>query len=514
MIRFLLTTVLVFATGAAQTAPAKHKVFFNRFRLQELSIMIADADGRNERPLVPHGTLEYSPSYSADGKWVVFTKETAGLSDIYRIHPDGSGLERLTDDPAFDDQGVLSPDGRTLAFISTRGSGTANLWLLDLAARKYTNLTKTQGGNFRPAWSPDGAWIAFSSDREGTTGTNPGRWELLQSTGVYVMRPDGTGLRRITRPGGFAGSPAWSPDGQTILFYETDEVGAYMAKTARSRTEFVSVDVSSGKRTLYTASNETKLSPKFLSGGRIGYAVRSATAAEEGIKIWNPDLRVVDVVKGAVRGPSWAPDGAHVVYERVLRRAMTQHFIPTASIDPEFELYLSEPFATFSPDGTQLLYSQDSNDGMDTADTSIQIMNADGSGKRTLYHEAGSSAFDPNWSPDGSVVLFSIGRYFRAPGIPPSKIVNHQAGRHWLHADRRRRRQQRFSHLVARRQAHRLQAWQTSCAPHTGGWDPHAVDVWCPLRQFSQVATARRSHPVHERSRWPLRLVHHASRWD
>ena len=161
MIRFLLTTLLTFATGFAQTAPAKHKVFFNRFRLQELSIMIADADGRNERPLVPHGTLEYSPSYSADGKWVVFTKETAGLSDIYRVHPDGSDLEKLTDDPAFDDQGVLSPDGRTLAFVSTLGSGTANLWLLELASRKYTNLTGSQTGNFRPAWSPDGAWIAF-----------------------------------------------------------------------------------------------------------------------------------------------------------------------------------------------------------------------------------------------------------------------------------------------------------------------------------------------------------------
>ena len=278
MIRLLLATLLTVVTGFAQTAPAKHKVFFNRFRLQELAIMIADADGRNERPLVPHGTLEYSPSYSADGRWVVFTKETAGLSDIYRIHPDGSDLEKLTDDPAFDDQGVLSPDGRTLAFISTRGSGTANLWLLDLAARKYTNLTRNQGGNFRPAWSPDSAWIAFSSDREGTPAVNPGRWELLQSTGIYVMRPDGTGLRRVTGPGGVAGSPAWSPDGKTILFYETDEVGAYMAKTARSRTEFVSVDVAGGKRTLYTASNQTKLSPTFLSGGRVR-AFRNRTAS-------------------------------------------------------------------------------------------------------------------------------------------------------------------------------------------------------------------------------------------
>ena len=111
----------------------------------------------------------------------------------------------------------------------------------------------------------------------------------------------------------------------------------------------MSVEVSSGKRTQYTASNQTKLSPKFLSGGRIGYAVRSATAVEEGIKIWHPDLRVVDVVKGAVRGPSWAPDGAHLVYERVLKKAMTEHFIPTGSIDPEFELYLSEPLPRSRP---------------------------------------------------------------------------------------------------------------------------------------------------------------------
>ena len=102
---------------------------------------------------------------------------------------------------------------------------------------------------------------------------------------------------------------------------------------------------------------------------------------------------------------------------------MTQHFIPTGSIDPEFELFLSEPFATFSPDGTQLLYSQYANDGMSTSDTSIEIMNADGSSKRTLYRHTGASAFDPNWSPDGSLILFSIGRYFRAPGIPPAQIA-------------------------------------------------------------------------------------------
>jgi TolB protein len=420
--KVLLTTFLSLAAGFAQSVPPTHRILFNRFRMPEIEIMIADADGKNERILAPHGEIEYSPSYSSDGKWVVYTQERSGLSDIYRIHPDGSGLERLTNDPAFDDQGALSPDGRFLAFISTRGSGTANLWLLELATKKYKSLTSGQAGNFRPAWSPDGAWIAFSSDRDATPGVYPGQWETLQSTGIYIVRPDGNGLRRVTKPGGVAGSPSWSADGKRILFYETDETGAFLAKSARSRTELASVDVATGERTQYTASNETKLSPKWLSGGRISYAVRGG-GANEGIKIWQPDRRVASVVTGTVRNPSWAADGTHLVYERVLKPAITEHLIPTASCDPAFELFLSEPFASFSTDGKQLLYSQYSSGGTGAGDTSIEIMNANGTQKHTLYYEKGIAAYDASWSPAGDTILFSVGRYFRSPGLPAAQIA-------------------------------------------------------------------------------------------
>lgn len=426
MRKSLLTTLLCLAAGFAQTAPGRHRILFNRFRMPEIEIMIADGDGKNERVLAPHEGIEYSPSYSADGKWVVFTGERGGLSDIYRIHPDGTGVERLTDDPAFDDQGVLSPDGRSLAFVSTRGSGTANLWLLDLSTRKCRALTSGQAGNFRPAWSPDGAWIAFSSDRDATPGVFPGQWETLQSTGIYLVRPDGSGLRRLTKPGGVAGSPAWSADGKRILFYETDEVGAFLAKSARSRTELVSVDVDTGERRQHTASNDTKLWPKWLPGGRIGYAVRGGGASggtNEGIKIWYPDRRIVPVVSGAVRNPSWAADGGRLVYERVLKPATTEHLLPTASRDPEFELLLSEPFPSFSADGRRLLYSQYANGGTGAGDTSIEIMNADGSDQRTLYHEKGAAAYDASWSPGGDTILFSVGRYFRSPGLPAAQIA-------------------------------------------------------------------------------------------
>ena len=93
-----------------------------------MTLHIADADGKRERPLLSSPNLDYAPSFSSDGQWVVFTSERDGQAEIYRVHPDGSGLERLTDHPAFDDQASLSPDGKTLAFVSTREGGTANLW--------------------------------------------------------------------------------------------------------------------------------------------------------------------------------------------------------------------------------------------------------------------------------------------------------------------------------------------------------------------------------------------------
>lgn len=258
-------------------------------------------------------------------------------------------------------------------------------------------------------------------------GTFPGQWEVLQSTGIYIVHPDGTALRRVTRQGGVAGTPSWSADGKRILFYETDETGAYLAKSGNSWTELVSVDVSSGERRQYTASNEVKLWPQFLSGGRIGYAIRgnysqTGDRTKASIPIWNPDRRVVSVVEGHVRNPIWGPAGK-LVYERVIHLATTEHLIPTFSRDPEFQLVLSEPFPSFSPDGRQLIYSQYGNNGVNAGDTSLEIMDAEGQGKRRLYYEKGSSSYDANWSPAGDRILFSVGRYFRSPGLPPAQIA-------------------------------------------------------------------------------------------
>ena len=169
-------------------------ILFSRLAPSEARLFISNADGSGERVLTQSGTLDYNPVWSPSGDWIVFTSERAGSADLYRIHPDGTGLERLTDDPAYDDQGSPSPDGKQVVFVSTRAAGRANLWLLEVGTRKARPLTSGDGGDFRPAWSPDGKWIAFSSDRGSSLPPAKGRWERLQLVDIYLIRPDGTVL--------------------------------------------------------------------------------------------------------------------------------------------------------------------------------------------------------------------------------------------------------------------------------------------------------------------------------
>ena len=66
--------------------------------------------------------------------------------------------------------------------------------------------------NYRPVYSPDGQWLAFTSNRGGN-------WDL------YVMRPDGTGLRQVTSHAGKDDHAAWSPDSRELAFVSTRDGG-------------------------------------------------------------------------------------------------------------------------------------------------------------------------------------------------------------------------------------------------------------------------------------------------
>lgn len=105
-------TFLVFFL-ATMTSEAADRILLTRIGPSQAALMLSNSDGSGEVALTK-GTLDYNPSWSADGRWIAFTSERDGSADLYRMHADGSGVERLTDDPSYDDQ-AFSPDGEQVS---------------------------------------------------------------------------------------------------------------------------------------------------------------------------------------------------------------------------------------------------------------------------------------------------------------------------------------------------------------------------------------------------------------
>ena len=117
------------------------------------------------------------PTFSPDGKRIAFSGGVGGITDVYVINTDGSGLRRLTNDRNADVQPQWSPDGKTIAFASDRGPQTDfgllrfspwQIALIDVESGRVEVPAGQDGLNLNPMWAPDGRSIAYVSDRTGT----------------------------------------------------------------------------------------------------------------------------------------------------------------------------------------------------------------------------------------------------------------------------------------------------------------------------------------------------------
>lgn len=178
-------------------------------------------DGSEFDKLTSDRSIAISPNWSPDGKKIAYSSMTTfikkdgsktGNTSLY-VYDINSNKRVLTSyRPGQNSGAVFSPDGKSIYLAMSMGSGSADIYKINLAGDILNRLTKGPAGaiNVEPSLSPDGSKIAFSSERGGRPM-------------IYVMNSDGSNLKRLTFQGEYNSSPSWSPDGKKIAFAGQDQ---------------------------------------------------------------------------------------------------------------------------------------------------------------------------------------------------------------------------------------------------------------------------------------------------
>jgi TolB protein len=176
-------------------------------------IYLIDFDGFNLRRLTHDNTLNLSPAWSPDGKWIIYTSYAAHNPDLIMIDTAGERRQTLHRLPGLNAAPSWSPDMQRIALVLSRDQNS-EVYTLDKDSN-LERLTRHFNIDTSPSWSPDGKNIAFTSDRSGTGAPQ-----------IYIMDSVKGDLAKVTRisfGSTYNDNPAWSPNGDQIAY--TSRVG-------------------------------------------------------------------------------------------------------------------------------------------------------------------------------------------------------------------------------------------------------------------------------------------------
>ena len=310
------------------------------------SIWIVPVDGRPPVRVTEGTSLDASPQWSPDGRFLYFVSDRGGSLDVYRVRVDRRGAPvgapvRVT--TGLEAQTItLSPDGTRLAYARLRSS--SNIWSIPVPRAGTVSaaaaLPVTSGDQTieQVDVSADGRWLAFDSDRSG-------------NADIYKQPVSGAEAIQLTTDSAGDFSPVWSPDGGRIAFHS----------------------LRNDNRDLFT-----------MNADGTGLVQRSSSPRHE-------------------LDPGWAPDGNAIVAEVIDTGAAGEWSFVIVPVNGAAGGVRDVPakgdFAEWSPTGDLIAYH--AADGM-------RVISPDGGPTRLVASNAadGTEAFYAAWSPDGTVLYY------------------------------------------------------------------------------------------------------------
>ncbi|MGH9519517.1 MAG: peptidase S41, partial [Terriglobales bacterium] len=340
------------------------------------------------------------PSLSPDGSQVAFAAESA----IWTAPAAGGAARLLISSAATESRPLYSPDGKWLAFDSTR-TGNGDIYLFELASGHLTRLTWDDSMDALDGWSPDSQWVYFSSNSHNVGGMND----------IYRVRTTG-GTPMIVTSERYESEydAAAAPSGQ-ITFCSVGEMALSQwwrkGEAHIDQTEIWNVDPATMKYTKLVAGGAKQIWPMWTPDGRILYFMSDRNGAEN---IWmmrggQAPQPVTQFRVGRVLWPAMAADGKAIVFERDFgiwkldlrsgRAAAISLRLegapPATGISNETLSSASE--VAVSPDGKKLAF---------TAHGEVFAVGSEHGGISQRITHSGKLQFDMHWSPDSRMLAY------------------------------------------------------------------------------------------------------------
>ncbi len=350
-----------------------------------------------------------------------------GTASFFLLDADGSNVQKQYEGPGDVPihEAEWSPDGNRIVASATL-HGNTDIFSVDLTLRATSRLTDDPADDTSPSWSADGSLIAFHTGR---WGTGVGHSEIA------VMNADGSGVRRLTsdcwddydatwvkNDASVRTLPRWAPPARPDLGQPQipDRNDILVEGSQGGFSDLYALDPKTGRLANLTADYASQGTPAWSPDhSKIAFSGDVQEPGNYDIYVMDADgsdlQRLTTDPEGEGR-PSWAPDGSALSFE-----GSGGSGIWTVNVDGSGLRQLSVPvpvqgaYSSWSPDGKTIAF----------ADGSIYITRlADGRTERLFEAKGGLQAYELEWSPDGSRLLFTCDRDICAIDADGGGFVN------------------------------------------------------------------------------------------